>query len=366
MNLMATSIQDNSSAMLLIASYNILAGPLCDTKCFAPPAYNEPELLKFDNRYPRLLEKMQPFVDANAVICLQEVDIEASNRLQLHFERHNYMFLYHSYGWIGNGYMGVALAVPRSLTVKSIDRFKLVDGKPWPKLPVKSFYGAHWLKSASWGWLDYTEKDYSAWKNASKRENFMITVEIEHQDSSVFVSCLHMPCDFKNPFCMHTYAALAKEHLQKIAGDKPHVLAGDFNSKPGDDSYNILTGVVSHVSINQNYPPEDTWRPVVGRPLHSALKRKHGREPSHTISTQTTYSNTYFQDTLDYILVSEGVNVPNSFIAFSNPEATYYPNHDEPSDHLLIWAELTFPDVKAVKASSIETSPVSEPAAMSL
>jgi 2',5'-phosphodiesterase len=328
--------------MVLIVSYNILSASLRDTKCYGPDHYDE-NVIKFENCFPVMVAKFEPFMKAHAIFCLQEVDRVAASKFQLFFSDNDYEFVYQPSGWKGNGYMGVALAVPRSYRIKNIDRFCLIDGKFWPKIVDKSPYGAHLLKSASWGWLDYTDNEYAAWKYASRKNNFMLTVEIVNNDSSFFVSCVHEPCDWRNPGNMDMFCSLTKDHIQQLAKDKPYILAGDFNIKPHDEAYKAMTEMAfDWTEINKTFPPEDTWRPTLASPVKSAVKVRHGREPAFTNSAHTLISGRYFQETLDYIFIRPDIKVVESFINFHKVDDLYYPDKDEPSDHLMIWAELEF------------------------
>lgn len=85
--------------------------------------------------------------------------------------------------------------------------------------------------------------------------------------------------------------------------------------------------------------PGDQWSPKV-TPMRSAYKEWHGQEPAFTNWAQVKQEEP-FKDTLDYIFLSPQWTVlgtgplPNESI--SGP----FPTEHEPSDHLLISADLS-------------------------
>lgn len=327
---------------LKVASYNVLSKFLCSEASYSPENY-DPSSLLYENRYARLWDNLEGYVADRSVICLQEVDVETSGRLHIDFKKRAYEFHYHPYGMTHNGYMGVAIAVPRIFNIKRIDRFRIMDGKEWPKVDTSSSFGTSTLKWLSGGYLDFTV-NYANWFKARSKWNFMLTLEIEVEpNKSIFVSTIHMPCAFKNQSIMITSAALALEHIQKLAGHHPYVLAGDFNICPGTNLYDLITiGRCQNDEIEKDYPPEDTWRPgnLSLRPMRSALKEFSGREPEWTnFCLNSIFGNTDpFKDTLDYILMSDHLRVTNAFCRAERDELC--PNNKEPSDHVLIWSEL--------------------------
>ena len=217
---------------------------------------------------------------------------------------------------------------------------------------TRSLVGSHMLKWVSGGYLDFTTKNYTNWFKARSKWNFMLTLEIEldqkqklEQKKNMFISTLHMPCAFKelDQSIMITSAALALEHIQKISGTNPYVLAGDFNIRPGTNLYDIITtGIYQGDHIINDYPPEDTWRPnnIGLKPMRSALKELYGVEPKWTnYCINSRFENAEpFKDTLDYILISDQFKVINAFCKADTD--IICPNDKESSDHVLIWSDL--------------------------
>jgi hypothetical protein len=94
-----------------VATYNVLCSELSEpdyfTKC--SPADLDPE-----TRYRRVLARLGPEMERNAVICLQEVSREWAGRLHSFFAQRGYHLVVDGYGKQGTGYMGVAIAIPTS------------------------------------------------------------------------------------------------------------------------------------------------------------------------------------------------------------------------------------------------------------
>jgi 2',5'-phosphodiesterase len=147
---------------------------------------------------------------------------------------------------------------------------------------------------------------------------------------------------------MVAHATLLMQHAQRFAGGLPFVVAGDFNVKPHDACYKVIT----EGSIPDDHPQSPThagpapwdsaWRPAVSPPLRSAYRDALGREPGFTNFARTKGQEASFCECLDYVFMSpewtvrDVVGVPET-----PPEGVEsFPTAREPSDHILIGAEL--------------------------
>lgn len=133
----------------------------------------------------------------------------------------------------------------------------------------------------------------------------------------------------------------------------PHVLLGDFNIKPADGAYELLTAGSLPASHPDVPAPEViaaggvAWRPRLQARLRSAYAAA-GSEPAwtnHTVSGGKKRANP-FTDVLDYVFVSEDWSVeavmPTPPATPPYPDHTYplCPSAEEPSDHIMIGATL--------------------------
>lgn len=332
---------------ILIATFNILANIYCTPDAYQRPDYN-PEDLKIDVRYSRILNKIKPIMKSQGVLCFQEVDVTTYSKLRPFFKEHDYDMYYSSYrGYFGE--MGVAIALPSAWKVKSLDQFRLIDGKKWPEVNTQSSCWKKVLDKLTGGMLKLGETPYENWMRSQTYNHTMVTLELEGKEQqSLFVSCIHMPCAFRYPSIMTTFGTLAMERIQKLAGKNPYVLAGDFNFMPDNFLYQqFTTGTVDPAPVVEDFPKEDQWNPAKLnlKPMKSALKEFNGKEPKWT---NYAFNKGFvgssdakpFMGTLDYIFTSKHFTVKN---AFKEPkEDKLCPNEKEPSDHIMIWANLSW------------------------
>lgn len=130
-----------------------------------------------------------------------------------------------------------------------------------------------------------------------------------------------------------------KDTVSERFSCKPLVIvAGDFNSTPGDEVYRYLTSGSSELSKGYssigNEPEASEQSPIALHSLYSFI----GGEPPFTNYTPG------FTGTLDYILFSSSEHMqPVSFIKLPSAESLDIlgglPNENHPSDHLPIGAD---------------------------
>lgn len=208
---------------------------------------------------------------------------------------------------------------------------------------------------------DTAQSTFDDWEYSENRKNVMIFARFreKHESSndtintsvsyiskSFCVSNYHMPCAYFAPKVMTIHSEMAAHRTQHLAGSDPFLLAGDFNIQPNSSAYRLLTtGIL---------PPEDESFPTPSkygmewkaklRPMRSAYAVSPHGEPEFTNYAFVGNMEQPFQETLDYIFLSE------HWHAVDNVKETYrkddpvlasslsFPNADEPSDHLLIAA----------------------------
>ena len=144
---------------------------------------------------------------------------------------------------------------------------------------------------------------------------------------------------FKCNDVMNIQAAAIINQIQKIAGQLPYIVAGDFNAVPSSSVYKMITlGVNPRISVSKVYKSVPKFFITS---LISAYFALQGREPEYTNYSQTKNMPIFFKDTIDYIFyrkmrVEKVLHVRDDF-----PTSTF-PNEEEPSDHLPIGATLNF------------------------
>ena len=352
----AAAASDKATA-LRVATYNVLSshlgGPDHFRRC-------DPAALAASARLPKVLAKLARECDKEAVICLQEVSTSWAGPLYAFFAARGYAFVPSFYGQPSNGYMGCGLAYKTAkYTLDAVNISRLSDSRSWPRPPRPTGLRAR-LASAVAGsvlgrmWRAALNRKPSedAFAFSRNRYNTIVYAALTDKQSggSFGVSTYHMPCAFWNPPAMTIHAALAAQKTAALArkpdgSSLPYILAGDFNITPRSPQYALLTtgelpGDAAGADATPAYPPGDGWRAEV-QPLRSALAEAHGAEPAFT-NYVCVKEEPEFVETLDYVFVSPDVEVagadalPVSTEGLGGP----LPSAEEPSDHLLLAADL--------------------------
>lgn len=136
------------------------------------------------------------------------------------------------------------------------------------------------------------------------------------------------------------------QHVQDVASHSnvPFIVAGDFNIKPTDSSYQFLTtGQLD--KRDPCYPKSKSgieWVPTC-EPMESACVAYRSKEPDFTNYSRVKDGDP-FVDTLDYIFLSQSQWLVENMSSFVDRETSGgpFPNleKEEPSDHILIAADL--------------------------
>lgn len=250
--------------------------------------------------------------------------------------------------------MGVALAWPTdSFETLAVDISRLSDKRSggWPAPSQKTWLDQVWERFDSslylLGLRDKAEENH--WDISQRRANVIVTATLKDKQSGTAFSIgnYHMPCCYYAPMVMTIHSEMAVQHVQEIASkhDTPYILAGDFNIKPIDSSYRLIT--TGHMDKGDPiYPTPKNgyeWSPNI-QPMRSAYAETTHGEPNFTNYARVR-ENEPFIDTLDYIFLSHAWKVdavlptPHRDMA-GGP----FPNKDEPSDHIVIAADLHLGD----------------------
>lgn len=343
-----------------IVTYNILSSHLSAASWFP---HCQPENCDPDNRYDKVIEKLEEEIRLESIICLQEVSELWLGRLHCFFSDRRYYLVNSNYGTHWNGHMGVAIAIPLSnfdIIDVNIERIALT--KKYPIKPKESngffariinYFTALFVSFCLY-WKLKKEKE-NFWWDALNNYNKMVCVRLKSRtgDKEFVVGNYHMPCKFTNLPFMSVHASLSAKNIHKFANGTPYIFAGDFNLKPCSAQYDLLT--TGKMDPNDpNYPTllehdHTEWTPDLEEPLVSAYKEYLGHEPEYTNYAQTKFMSEPFIDALDYIFLSTS----NGNSEFAVRSITFLPSKDEalkggpypdtkqPSDHLLLSADLS-------------------------
>lgn len=288
-------------------------------------------------RYARLKARLVNQISRSSpIICLQEVSRDWASKLISFFEQKNYGFVYSLYGANYSGFMGTAIAWPRTkYNLQDTLLKRLADTCEWPET------------SPSTTTMAAPNTDfYDPWDEAKKRDNVVILARLQPVNfpRNFVVSTYHMPCQYGSDprmKMMNIHASLLLQYTQQWANQDPLILAGDFNFYPVDSPYSlVLCG-----QLPSDHPQAPVPTPIIkGNPsgnferMRSAYK-ECGGEPEFTAFAETK------SEVLDYVFLSKEWEVVSVIRApsakeFWNSGVRGFPNLTEPSDHILIGADL--------------------------
>ena len=392
MRMMSTSVSASprnlaasTSGAHRVTTFNVLSSHLA-----APDYFRncKREYLAQEYRLSKVKERLDVETAHGAVICLQEVSTLWAGELHTYFANRGYHLTTALYGKKFNGYMGVAIAVPTGkYEVEACDIQCIGDTKKVAREAKLTGFrrllnrGANALRALK----IMKQKQENPWQLAARRANQMICVKLKPKEGtssgdvmetnsggeSFVVGTYHMPCMFRTPQVMMIHCALSAQHIHKFANGSPYVYCGDFNIKPDSTMYNMLTeGRIANPAIAEN-PAHirvagDVWECEPYVPLQSAYKEALGKEPDFTNYAQVL-NEAPFIDTLDYIFLSSGgrqekeagaamarrwrvesvLNIPHRDLV-NGP----LPAEEEPSDHIMLSANLAIVDAESAGSAA--------------
>lgn len=249
--------------------------------------------------------------------------------------------------------MGSAIAVPMDrfvLEAAHIER--IADTRRWPRdrpvRPLRAFLARIAALPRRLLGRPATKEMQDPWKDAQYRHNQGILSELKCVVSGkqFAVATYHMPCAFYNPTVMVIHAALLLRWAQKHAHRKPLILCGDFNLKPSDAGYHLITG-----GPTAEVPPAWDGTAFDGSTAYnckSVFKEVTGKEPDFTNWAHTRRDDEPFIACLDYIFCSPSILVDGVVLLEGRATTATpgpYPTRAEPSDHVMLACDLRIPFV---------------------
>lgn len=84
-----------------VVTYNVLSSSLCSASYFTNTL--DPKYCDSKYRFDGLVTKLEPEIEKNAIICLQEVSLAWSGKLHTFLESKDYDFIVSNYGNRFNG-----------------------------------------------------------------------------------------------------------------------------------------------------------------------------------------------------------------------------------------------------------------------
>lgn len=133
-------------------------------------------------------------------------------------------------------------------------------------------------------------------------------------------------------------AEKAMDSFCRLANGSPYIFCGDFNIKPSDAIYSLITmGEAPPSEGSPSYISYDGWSSKVPERMASAYCQVHGSEPDFT--NYSVLPHQKFVDVLDYIFLSNGCQATEvRDLPAIQDISRALPNREQPSDHLMIAA----------------------------
>ncbi|CAF3920284.1 unnamed protein product [Rotaria sp. Silwood1] len=322
-----------------IVSYNILAPIFAER----PAVYQkcQPQCLKTDYRW-NLIEsqlKQEIIHHDNTVICLQEICLSFLPKLELFFRGLNYTFFHNLYGSLNNDYLGIGTAIPLSMQLKSISYIKVGDYLRSINMPREKKDSLLTWGQSLWQYLKskFVEPSMDTWEMAMSTPNTLICLQVVIDSKILYVANYHMPCLYQIPDLMRIHSCVVKDLMFELAAGHNFILTGDFNIKPSEICYRVLTEKFYNANLPESNIYEISYRPNIEQVLKSAYREKNGVEPVYT-NYRDVPKSPNFCATLDYIFFEGHLTVEKVLELPDQPRSESYPDETHPSDHLLIAA----------------------------
>jgi mRNA deadenylase 3'-5' endonuclease subunit Ccr4 len=200
--------------------------------------------------------------------------------------------------------------------------------------------------------LKLSKPAFDLWSDAKRRYNVCVTCTLTATSTGkqFVIGTYHMPCNFRHMDFMVVHSALCLQYVQKMAAKEddgngvPYLLLGDFNWKPCDAPYTLYQSG----TVETNHPDCPTLLPgmmwsIDVQPVRSAYMEANGSEPDFT-NNALVKGMPVFIETLDYIWMSDEwtcTSVKKLPTTVDAETLGPFPAENEPSDHILLWAEMT-------------------------
>lgn len=319
-----------------IVSYNLLVPKLAQPK-FYPEC--ERKYLNWSYRFDliRFHLKQEIVYNRNTIVCLQEVCRQTLPELKELFHQLKYILLFDLYGEEFDDYMGIAIAIPETMKVTSVSRIKIGEYLRTRLIDKQSSLFKR-LKMM----LTHRQDPNDPWQIAMMKRNVLMCLHVYIDGIPLCIGTYHMPAMFQMPSVMMIHASVVKDILFQLANGVNLIFAGDFNTKPQDEYYSVLTqqGFINdRLPRSSNY--QINYRPLSNHVFRSAYKELNGSEPAFT-NYSSTLKSPSFCATLDYIFFAGQLLVDKVLILPNHPKGRSYPDEKHPSDHLMIAATFKF------------------------
>lgn len=319
----------------------------------------------YSTREDHLFTKLENQCSKCSIICLQEVTVDSSERLNQFFSERNYGFIHSSRKGYGREKRGEGIAYPKKcFEIKYGKRVRVSEYIKWDKRYQNCPDNDMFCRA----------KDY--------RDHYMVFGRLKILETGLYfcVGACHLIAPVKNkPREMRfLHSCTVLQAFQDYRGSEEGVLMGDFNSEPDGEAsiFKLLTEGNMKPSDHPDYPitrlgeyDSKLWLNLPFKKMKSVYPYPDGNSKDRF--TQITSKkcpngrNSRKENAgraLDYIFYTPGWKLINADkLPKKVPQCAGRSFTWEPSDHLLIGAklELKFPCERSTKGRRYETSQAS-------
>lgn len=311
------------------------------------------------DRYIQTLQLLNEFVKSNSIICLQELSRSWLGRLWVWFNDRDYNLIHEAYGNNFNDYMGIAIALPKSMNVNKVHVKNMGDYiRNTLKIPneprIKGLWNTlyHYVNMMRPSYRQNL-KDLAWWNTICNKWNVAITIEL----NLISVTNYHMPCMFTDQNFMNVHAMAIAGYSSQYENN---LLVGDFNFQPNSEAFALTTynepkidfansGAKGHITegaeLVDSVLRESQTLIIRGR---NAIKLRPniGYETAQKYLEWTCKSNGWagpFQGVLDYIFYTPRFSLYSNTVHYNSFEGvvnivpdSVLPDLYHPSDHLAV------------------------------
>lgn len=304
-----------------IITFNILTHEYCYESHYK---FVNPEYIDNEFREKRLLKLLSSWMKANFIINLQEVGFQWKILLDNFFKANNYEFVTEIYA---DGILGVGIAFPKNHF--KLDKIISED--------LNLFLND--LK------VDDKEIQYE-YDSMKNKETMLLGLGLKcfykgsNTYKKIMVMSCHLPLKYRYEYYMMTILWKIRNICYNLEEDYNIILTGDFNMTPNSMMYNFMLDKCDNDKLVD-------LEKIIGEDFNKMIKLKSAYNECH--KTEPNYTNVYksnkitFCDCLDYIFISDKINIISSIVGLLNndPMKYLYPNAICPSDHVPLSASLS-------------------------
>lgn len=315
--------QNMTSAEINIITYNILSSELATEAYF--PSTNPIHLQSY-HRLNMILMFLNKYIGNNYIICLQEVSTEWSETIGSHVNKFGYEYHYVPY----DERLGVIIAYP-AINEENINYSLMGMGEYRVGDIIRQ------------NMLSFTSDKEILDAMDSKQKLLIIKLFDSRTKKILNIATYHMPCKFTKQTFMETHIMFCMKQINEFVMEEPVIFTGDFNSKFGENNYNLLTRCIPSTLNSQQIT---YLYPTVLRPFNDSLSFNLNRD--FTCYNQIN-KETFIIDYIFYrnITLNRSEVVKTSLFSDdkstnqTNPTLLPIPSEYFPSDHLPIIGTFT-------------------------